>query len=102
MRNFTRKRSQRNKRKEVAYSNAETESSSEKEAVEFTPKELQSFDQGKIKRELERGSRNEGSGQQENINFTIGQILKLDHKLNIIQKRGRTKKIIQVQDGTDY
>ena len=60
------------------------------------------MDQGKIKRELERDSRNEGSGQQEDVDFTTGQTADLDHKPNIIPKRGRTKKIIQVEDGSDY
>ena len=60
------------------------------------------MDQGKIKRELERDSRNEESGQQEDGDFTIGQAAELDHKPNIIPKRGRTKKIIQVEDGSDY
>ena len=38
----------------VPYSVAETESSTENEAVEFTLKELQCLDRGKIKRELEK------------------------------------------------
>ena len=60
------------------------------------------MDQGRINRELERDSRNEGSGQQEDKDFTIGQTAELDHKPNIIPKRGRTKNIIQVEDGSDY
>ena len=102
IKNVTRNRSQENKRKVVAYSDAETESSTENEAVEFTPKDLQCLDQGKIKRELERDSRNEGSEQQEDADFTIKQTIELDHKPIIIPKRGRTKKIIQVEDGSDY
>ena len=102
IKNVTHNRSRGNKRKEVAYSDAETENSTENEALEFTPKELLCLDQGRIKRELERDSRNEGSGQQENVDFTIGQTAELDHKPNIIPKRGRTKKIIQVEDGSDY
>ena len=50
---MTHNRSQGNKKKEVAYSDAETESSTENEALEFTSKELQCLDQGKIKTELE-------------------------------------------------
>ena len=53
--------SQRNRKNEVAYSDAETESSTENEALEFTPKELQCLDQGRTKRELERDNRNEES-----------------------------------------
>ena len=102
LKNLTPNRSQGNKRKEVAYSDAERESSTENEALEFTTKEMQCLNQSKIKRELERDSRNEGSGQQEDVNFTIGQTAELDHKPNIIPKRGRTKKIIQVEDGSDY
>ena len=102
IKNVTHNRSQENKRKVVAYSDAETESSTENEAVEFTPKDLQCLDQGKIKRELERDSRNEGSEQQEDADFTIKQTIELDHKPIIIPKRGRTKKIIQVEDGSDY
>ena len=98
IKNVTHNRSRGNKRKEVAYSDAETEN----EALEFTPKELQCLDQGRINRELERDSRNEGSGQQEDKDFTIGQTAELDHKPNIIPKRGRTKNIIQVEDGSDY
>ena len=60
------------------------------------------MDQGKSKRELERGSRNEGCGQQEDEDFTIGQTVELDHKPNVISKSGRIKKIIQVEDGSDY
>ena len=45
-------------RRKVVYSGAETENSTESEAVAFTPKELNCSDQGKIKRELERNSRN--------------------------------------------
>ena len=56
----THNRSQGNKN-EVAYSDAETESSTENEALEFTPKELQCLDQGRTKRELERDNRNEES-----------------------------------------
>ena len=92
MKNMTNNRIRRNKRKEVAYSDTETESSTENEAVEFAPKELKCLDQTKIKRELQRDSRNKGSGQT----------AELDHKPNIISKRGRTKKINQVQDGLDY
>ena len=36
------------------------------------------------------------------VGFTIGQTVELDHKPNIIPKRGRTKKIIQEEDGADY
>ena len=99
---MTHNRSRGNKKREVAYSDAETESSTENEALEFTPKELQCLDQGKIKKELEKDNRNEGSRQQEDVDFTIGQTAKLDHKPNIIPKRGKTKKIIQVEDGSDY
>ena len=60
------------------------------------------MDQGKIKRDLERDSRNEGSGQQEDVDFTIGQAVELDHKPNIIPKRGRSKKINQVEYSSDY
>ena len=102
IKNATHNRSRGNKRKEVAYSDAETESSTENEAVEFTPKELQCLDQGEIKRELEKDSSNEGSGQQKDVDFTIGQTAELDHNPNIIPKRGRIKKIIQVEDGSDY
>ena len=84
------------------YEDAETESSTENEALEFTPKEMQSLDQGKIKRELERDSRNEGSGKHKDVDFSIGQTVELDHKPNVIPKTGRTKKIIQVEDGSDY
>ena len=82
----------------MAYSDAETESSTENEALEFTPKELQCLDQGKSKRKLERDSTNEGCGQQEDVDFTV----ELDHKPNVIPKRGRIKKIIQVEDGSDF
>ena len=58
----THNRSQGNKN-EVAYPDAETERSTENEALEFTPKELHCLYQGKTKRELERDNRNEGSGQ---------------------------------------
>ena len=102
IKNETHNRSRGNKRKEVANSDAETENNTENEALEFTPKELQCLDQGRSKRELERDSRNEGSGQQEDADFTIGQTAELDHKPNITPKRGRTKKIIQVEDGSDY
>ena len=102
VKNVTHNRRRGNKRRVVAYPDAETESSTENEALEFTPKELQCLDQGEIKRELERDSRNEGSGQQEDVDFTIGQTAELDHKPNIIPKRGRTKEIIQVEDGLDY
>ena len=61
VKNVTHKRSRGNKTKEVAYSDAETESRTESEAVEFTQKKLQCLDQGKIKRELERDSRSEDS-----------------------------------------
>ena len=60
------------------------------------------MDQGKSKTELERDSRNEESGQQEDVDFTIGQTVELDQKPNVIPKRGRTKKIIQVAAGLDY
>ena len=102
MKNMTNNRIRRNKRKEVAYSDTEAESSTENEAVEFAPKELKCLDQSKIKRELQRDSRNKGSGQLEDVYFTIGQTAELGHKPNIISKRGRTKKINQVQDGLDY
>ena len=102
MKNATHNRSRGNKRKEVAYPDAETESSTENEALEFTPKELQCLEQGRIKKEIEKDSRNEGSGQQEDVDFTIRQTAELDRKPNIIPKRGRTKKIIQVEDGSDY
>ena len=52
MKNVTYNRSRENKRKEVAYSDAGTENSTENEALEFTSKELQCLDKGKIKREL--------------------------------------------------
>ena len=87
---------------EAAYTDAETKSSTENKGLEFTPKELHCLDQGKIKRELERDSRNEESGQQEDVDFTIGQKSELDHKPNRIPKRGTTKKIIQVEIGSDY
>ena len=90
------------KKNEFAYSDAETESSTENEALEFTPKELQCLDQGRTKRELERDNRNEGSGQQEDLDFTIGQTVEQDIKLYVIPKRGTTKKIIQVENGSDY
>ena len=86
----------------MAYSVAATKSGTENEALEFILKELQCLDQGKSKRELERDSRNEGCGQQEDVDFTIGQTVELDHKPNLIPKRGRIKKIIQVEDGSDY
>ena len=60
------------------------------------------MDQGKIKKELERCSRNEGSGQQKDVDFIIGQTAELDNKPNIIPKTGRTKKIIHVEDDSDY
>ena len=50
VKSLTHNRSQGNKNKEMAYSDAETESSTENEALEFTPKELQCLDQGKSKR----------------------------------------------------
>ena len=84
------------------FSDVETKISTENEALEFTPKELQCLDQGKSKTELERDSRNEESGQKEDVDFTIGQTVELDHKPNVIPKTGRTKKIIQVEDGLDY
>ena len=34
--------------------------------------------------------------------FTIEQTVELDHKPNIIPKKGRTKKIIQEEDGSEY
>ena len=83
VKNATGNRCRGNRRKEVAYYNAETESSTENEEVEFTPKELQCLDQGKFKRKLERNSRNEGSGQQEDVDFTIGQTVELDYMPNI-------------------
>ena len=76
--------SQRNRKYAVAYSDAETESSTENKALESTPKELQSLDQGKTKNELQRDNRNEGSGEQEDMGFTVGQTAELDHKSNII------------------
>ena len=79
----THNRSQGNKN-EVAYSDAETESSTENEALESTPKELQSLDQGKTKNELQRDNRNEGSGEQEDMDLTVGQTAEQDHKSNII------------------
>ena len=72
VKNLTQKRIQGNKKKEVAYSDAETKSSTKSEALEFTTKELQCLDQGKSKKELERDNRNEGCGQQEDLDFTIG------------------------------
>ena len=54
VKSVTHNRSQGNKKKEVAYSDAETESSTENKALEFTSKELQCLDQDKIKIELER------------------------------------------------
>ena len=102
VKNVTHNRSQGNKKKEVAYSDSETKSSTENEALKFTPKELKCLDQGKSKRELERDSRNERPGQQEDLDFTIGQAVALDPKSNVIPKRGRTKKIIQVKHGSAY
>ena len=101
---MTHNRSQGNKKKEVAYSDAETERSTENEALEFTPKEWQCLGQGKSKRELKRDTRNEASGQQEQEegDFTIGQTVELDHKPNVISNRGRTKKIIQLDYRSDY
>ena len=99
---LTHNKSLRNKTKEMAYSDAATKSGTENEALEFILKELQCLDQGKSKRELERDSRNEGCGQQEDVDFTIGQTVELDHKPNLIPKRGRIKKIIQVEDGSDF
>ena len=101
---MTHNRSQGNKKKEVAYSDAETERSTENEALEFTPKEWQCLDQGKSKRELKRDNRNEASGQQEQEegDFTIGQTVELDHKPNVISNRGKTKKIIQLDYRSDY
>ena len=55
---MTRNRSQGNKKKEVAYSDAETKRSTENEALKFTPKELQCLGQVKIKRELEKDNIN--------------------------------------------
>ena len=101
VKSVTHNRSQGNK-KEVAYCDAETKSSTENEVLEFTPKELQYLDQGKSKRELQRDSRNEGSEQQEDVDFITGQTVELGHKPNVIPKRGRTKKIIQVEYGSDY
>ena len=60
------------------------------------------MDEGEIKRELERGSRNERSKQQEDVDFSIGQTVELDHKPNVMPMRGRTLKIIQVEDGSYY
>ena len=60
------------------------------------------MDKVRIKIDLERENRNEGFGQQENVIFAIGQTVELDHKPNIIPMRGRTKKIIQVENGSDY
>ena len=82
----THDRNQGNKRKEVA----ETKISTENEALEFTLKELQCLDEGEIKRELEKDSRNERSKQQEDVDFSIGQTVELDHKPNIMPIRGRT------------
>ena len=95
-------RSQGNKNKEVAYSDAEMESRSENEALEFTAKELKCLDQGKIKRGLERGSRNEGPAKQEDVDFKIGQTVEMDDKPSIIPRRDRNMKIIQVEDCSDY
>ena len=36
------------------------------------------------------------------MDFTIAQPVELDHKHNITPNRGRIKKIIQVEDGSDY
>ena len=36
------------------------------------------------------------------MDFSIGQTVELDHKPNVIPKSDRTKKIIQVEDGSDY
>ena len=36
------------------------------------------------------------------MDCTIGQTVELNHKPNIIPKRGKTKKIILVEDGSDY
>ena len=50
-----------------------TTSRAENKAVEFTRKELQSLNQSKIKRELEKKpSWNEGSGQQEDMILKLG------------------------------
>ena len=54
VKSVTHDRSEGNKKKEVAYSDAETESSTENKALEFNSKELPCLDQGKIKIELER------------------------------------------------
>ena len=102
VKNVTHNRIRGYKRKETTYSDAETESSTKNGRAEFSPKELQCLGQGKIKRELERDIRNEGSEQQKNVDCTIGQTVELDHKPNIIPKRGKTKKIILVEDGSDY
>ena len=51
-----------NKKNKVAYSGAETKNSIE--TVEFTRKELQCLDQGKIKRELEREVELKGLGNK--------------------------------------
>ena len=47
-------RSRESKWKDVSYSDEETTSRTENKAVEFTRKELQSLNQSKIKRELEK------------------------------------------------
>ena len=54
VKSLTHNRTQGNKMKEIAYSDAETECSTENEALEFTPKELQCLGQGKSERELKR------------------------------------------------
>ena len=36
------------------------------------------------------------------MDFTIGQTVEQDIKLYVIPKRGTTKKIIQVENGSDY
>ena len=36
------------------------------------------------------------------MDCTIGKTVELDHKPNIIPKKGKSKKIILVEDGSDY
>ena len=97
-------RSRESQWKDVSYSDEETTSMTENKAVEFTRKELQSLNQSKIKRDLEksRNSRNEGSVHQEYFHFKTRQTVEPDHNPNIIPKRSRATKIIQVEDSLDY
>ena len=95
VKDVTHNKSRGNKRKEVAYPDAETERSTENEAIKFTPKELQCLDQGKIKRELQTDRRNEGSWQQEDVDFVNGKTVELVHKPNTIPRRSMAKKLFK-------